>query len=210
MGDFDKAPETSAADAAAKEKKKLVMVGVLGAVLVAVLGFTFLKGTPQNASGQSFGSATESPGGEIATGQTPAQALAELDAAKDPTKDLLLGTAELPKDLAAVPRNPFKLSDNMRAQLIKPVIEVPRAQPVKPVQTEIVVTQPKAPTAPDVKLQGIFRQGDKLYASINGQLLTVGMTTGKARVVDIREDQVLLRHADYPGGPITAQSLKKN
>jgi hypothetical protein len=212
MGDFDKKQEASAADAAAKEKKKLAMVGVLGAALLGVLVWQF-KGGPQSVGAQSFGGPAGGDQALVSPEQTPAQALAGLDPSKDPTKDLLLGSAALPENLMAVPRNPFKLSDEWRTVLVKQV-DTPKLEPVRPVidTPRAVVTQPKAPPADvaGLKLQGIFRQGDKLFASINGQILTVNATIGKARIVEIRDEQVLLRHADWPGGPVTALSLKKN
>src|SRR5690242_6430056 len=99
MGDFDKKDSGSSADAAAKEKKKLMMVGVLGAALLAVVFYQFNKGGPQVA--KAFGG-TETPQVVAPTDQTPSQALAGLDPSKDPTSKLLLGSPELPKDFVAV------------------------------------------------------------------------------------------------------------
>jgi hypothetical protein len=206
MGDFDKKQSSSAADAAAREKKKLLLVGVLGAAFLGVIFYQFTRSGPQTA--KAFGG-TEAPSSIEPVQLSPREALAGLDPSHDPTAKLLLGTSELPTHLVQVPRNPFKLSDDMRNQLVKAPDPV-KPEPVKPVQTRIVVTQRNAPTAntDGLKLQGIFTQGDKRFASINGNIVTAGNAIGKVRIVEIRDDQVLVRHADYPGGPITALNLK--
>jgi hypothetical protein len=206
MGDFDKKDATSSADAAAKEKKKMIMVGVLGAALVAVVLYQFNKSGPQVAKG--FG-APEAQQLAASPELTPIQALAGLDPSKDPTARLLLGSPELPREFVSPPRNPFKLSDDMRTQLIK-VVEV-KAEPAKVVHVpQVRVTQPRAPLAniAGLKLQGIFQRGDKFHAIINGSIVTVNAVIGKVRIVDIRQGQVLVRHADWPGGPVSALSMK--
>jgi hypothetical protein len=206
MGDFDKKQTLSSADIAAKEKKKLLWVGILGASFLGVVVFQVTRTGPQTA--KAFGG-PEAPTVAVAPEQTPLQALAGLDPARDPTARLLLGDSELPSHLVQVPRNPFRLSDDMRSQLIK-TVEV-KPEPVRPVQTRIVVSHPHDPHAPtdSLRLQGIFSQGDKRFASINDKIVTAGQVIGQARIVEIRDDQVLVRHADYPGGPSSALHLKK-
>jgi hypothetical protein len=206
MGDFDKNQTPSAADQAAKEKKKLAIVGLLGAVLLGVIVFHFNKGGPQAAS------ASERPIREpslAVVGPTPAQALANLDSAKDPTLELLKGTAGITPELAQVPRNPFKISDAWLNQLVKHPAALPEVHTsVYIPQTAVLPAKLPEANIDGLKLNGIFRQGDKLYASVSGNLVTVGNTIGNARVTAITSDSITFRHADYPDGPTTTLTKK--
>ena len=81
MGDFDKNPAASPAS----EKKKLPMVGVLGAVLVAVVGFEYLKPGPAQASAAAVAVNTDDQQPVVAVPQeTAEQAKGSKPAAKKP------------------------------------------------------------------------------------------------------------------------------
>lgn len=199
MGDFDKQVEGSAP---AKQGNKVALLGVLGAVLLGVVVFHFTRGGPQTAGAAILpGGADVAPGAAEVPTETPEQAQAALR--QDPTATLLRGNGEGDAGLAQVPANPFILNDKWRSLLVKtaePAIANP--EPLRPVA-------PVAPVAPAVqivsadgfKLGGIFRENQKMVAIINGNIVTAGMVVGNAKVVDIKDNKVVLRHVNAPNGP---------
>src|SRR5271170_5898689 len=110
MGDFDK-NQTPNADA---EKKKLILVGVLGAVLFGVVGFHFMKGNPGQASASVMSADAQSA---ALPAETPAQARAAL--ADDPTAALLRGSPNSDAAFDTPPRNPFIMSAGWHNSLVK-------------------------------------------------------------------------------------------
>src|SRR4051794_217260 len=86
MGDFDR----NAKPGEGSQAKKLIMVGVLAAVLLGVVAMQFLKGGPASAdasTGQPPGEAGAAPAAE-ATDESPDVLHAAL--LKDPTPTLLV------------------------------------------------------------------------------------------------------------------------
>ncbi len=191
MGEFDK---RGAPDAAA-EKKKLLLVGVLGAVLLGVLGIHFLKGGPQAASASVAAQPVESSAALPAIEETPAQAQAAL--ADDPTASLLRGTSAAPDPaLGKTPHNPFVISAAWRSELVHPTeVRVVHNQPV------YVAPSPQAVNVEGFKLGGILHQNNALCAIVNGRIVSVGMTLDDAKIVEITPDHVTLQRADAPTGP---------
>ncbi|MGN6368698.1 MAG: hypothetical protein ACTHN5_10585 [Phycisphaerae bacterium] len=189
MGEFDKrqTPDTGA------EKKKLMILGTLGAVLVALVSIHFLKGGPQAAQASAIPEPGASP--VTAMDETPAQAQAAL--ADDPTATLLRGTPTAHDPLLdRTPHNPFLLSSEWRSQLVHPA-------EVRVVHNRVVYTAP-TPQSVDVekyKLSGILRQNNALCAIVNGRVVTAGMTLEDVKVVEITPDRVVLQRADSPNGP---------
>ena len=51
------------------------------------------------------------------------------------------------------------------------------------------------------KLSGIFRENQRMVAIINGNIVSVGMVVGNAKIVEIKDNKVVLRHANAPTGP---------
>jgi hypothetical protein len=190
MGDFDK---NKAPDAAA-EKKKLMLVGVLGAVLLGVVSFHFMKGGPQAASASvvsDSGGASALPAIE----ETPAQAEAAL--ADDPTASLLRGksTATDPT-LVKTPHNPVVISAEWRNELVHPTeVRIVNHEPV------YVAPSPQALNVGNFKLRGIMHENNTLCAISNGQIVSAGMVLDDAKVVEITPNRVLLQRADSPTGP---------
>jgi hypothetical protein len=211
MGDFDKNTTSNTQDAAAKQKKQMMMVGALGVALLGVVGFQMMKAGPQAASAAGGGGGA----GEaiVPTQETPAQALAALDPTRDPTKDLLLRSSALPEQLTQVPRNPFKISDQWRGQLVKP----DAVRPPEPVRETTTFVEPvkspptqqaKAANVDGLKVAGILKRDGKLFAIINGSIVTVGGTVNGVRVVEIADDRVMVRHIDWPTGPVTTMMIQ--
>jgi hypothetical protein len=172
------------------------------------VGYHFLKGGPQSALAANPGESSADVA--ASSDQTPTEALAALDPSRDPTRDLLLRAAALPSDLLTVPRNPFKISDVLHAQIIKPRQAAAKAAEPHVEPTRIIEEpRPVAETlkATDFKLAGIIRRDTQLVAIINGHFLAKGEIVGKARVVDIQDDHVTLRHKDWPDGPETVLTI---
>ncbi|HUO07363.1 MAG TPA: hypothetical protein VM008_03615 [Phycisphaerae bacterium] len=193
MGDFDK-QKTSDPSA---EKKKLAVVGALGAILIGVLVVHSVKSGPQSASASVFSSASDTPG-DATMDETPAQAEAAL--ANDPTAKLLRGSSKPEQPSGErTPHNPFLISPEWRNMLVRaPEVHEPIYTP----QPTVYTPAPQAVNLQNYKLSGILQQRDKtLCAIINGRIVSTGMTVDDARVVDIAPDHVTLQHADSPTGP---------
>jgi hypothetical protein len=210
MGEFDKNP--APASAATSEKKKLMIVGLLTAVLAGVVGYHFLKGGPQTAEASGGGQDPAIAPVVVVAEQTPLQALEALDPSHDPTSKLLRGSAALPAEMLDVPHDPFKLSEFLRAQVFRPKLAEPK--PVEPrhddVKPQVVEAGPKpqAVNADEFKLAAIMRQNQQLVAVINGNFVKKGETVGTAKVINITDDRVTLRHIDWPDGPVTVLTIQ--
>ena len=196
MGEFDKnqPPTQTSADA----RRKQILVGVLGAVLLGVLGFHFLSGSPESARAGGT-SGTESESAAPAAAQSPADELRDLR--NDPTANLLTGGAADAESTKPA-HDPFRLADIFRV--------VTKNDNVKPVETTHVDSRPteyvpEIPVIPQssLRIEVIFRVGSKLQGIVNGQIVRTGDTVGDARIVDIQSDRVVVRHKDYPDGPTT-------
>ena len=201
MGDFDKHQK----DDKAAEKKKLVVVVMLGGVLLSIGAFHMLKGSPQAASAAIVPSADGSAIAAITAQETPAQATAALQV--DPTANLLRGTQNADSLLDAIPRNPFKITPTWESSLVKAV------EPAVPGQPQVVhkaqaTGAPKLVDTSTLKLTGIFREGQKLFAIINGDIYTVGMTIDDARILDITSNKVTLQRVDALSGPKAYLSIE--
>src|SRR5690242_6956890 len=122
MGDFDKVQ----ADAPGNDKRKQMLVGVLGLVLLVVVGFHFLKGSPEKAVASVADSRTNA-GGPMGK-ESPKNELAKLD--NDPTAAYLLGSVALDPQLAAAPHDPFRLPDKLAPKDVKPEVVVVTPPPV--------------------------------------------------------------------------------
>ncbi len=197
MGDFDK--NSGKASNGAAEKKKVMTLCVLGAVLVGVLAFHFLQGGPQpvRASGMP-----PLAGPIVAVEETPEQARAEL--ANDPTATLLRGTKNLDASLEVVPRDPFHLSPEWQSRLVHPTEEAKAARPQADYKP---AAAPELVDTSSMKLTGIFRQGQKLYAIINGDIVTAGMVVGNAKVASITDMTVTLQRADAANAPLATLTI---
>ena len=189
MGDFDKnqAPNSAA------EKKKLALVGVLGAAILGVLGIHFMKGGPQAASASVVVDSGE--GAAPAIQETPAQAEAAL--ADDPTASLLRGSsAATDPVLMKTPHNPFVISAEWRNELVHPMeVRIVNHEPV------YLAPTPQALNVANFKLSGILHEKNALCAIINGQIVSVGMVLDDAKIVEITSNRVTLQRADSPTGP---------
>ena len=199
MGDFDKnqVPNASA------EKKKLIFVGVLGAVLLGVLGFHFMKGGgPQSASASALNLGAALPAAALPT-ETPAQARAALE--NDPTVSLLRGTISAEVSVEKAPHNPFVIASEWQNSLVRPVAKTPQhtVVPVLPVTPQGVHLE-------GLKLTGIFQDGKNLCAIVNGQMLFVGMTLDENKVVEITHDHVTLQRTEFPNGPTAELTIQRN
>jgi len=200
MGDFDK----NQVPAPSSDKRKQILVGVLGCVLLGIVGFHFMKGNPTPVSADILPGVSD-PNGEFLK-ESPRDAIAKLE--RDPTAIHLMSTPKLDPTLLDVPQNPFRLSDRWLAALKKPEI-------IKPTQT--IDPQPHIPqtvhSAPAIatnglKVDGIFRMGKNLQAIINGSLVSSGMSVGDVFIVEIQEDRVVVRHKDYADGPTTTLMIQ--
>ncbi len=118
MGDFDRRESAGKKN----ESKKLVMVGILGALLLGLVVFQFNKKSPEAMAGPVAGS--NGGGQPAAIEQTPEQAMALL--ARDPTSGLL-DTKSLTSVAAAPPRNPFVMDAAWRETFAKH-IDAPNPQ----------------------------------------------------------------------------------
>jgi hypothetical protein len=201
MGDFDRSQE--AAPANGKNKQVYIAIG-LAVVLVSVLGHQLLGGGPQAASALTFNGASAG-GTDADTAKTPEQAAAMLR--DDPTAQLLRGSPVSDHSWDAMPRNPFVMSENWRAGLVR---AVPAAAPaevaVKPQATTPVAEPLKSE---NYRLDSIFRQGDSYSAIVNGRIVKAGMVIGAARVVGIRDDRIILQGVDSPSAPATEFFLER-
>ncbi len=198
MSDFDKKPSTGAAP---KQGSKVMILAALGALLIGVVAFHLSKGTPQSAGAAVLASPDASADPVALPTETPEQARAAL--ADDPTAKLLRGNGENDRALAQVPMNPFVLNEKWRSTLVK----APDPTIVPPDQVKLDPTRPAVPpplqtvSAEGFKLSGIFRDSQKMVAIINGNMVTAGMVVGNAKVVEIRDNRVVLRHVNAPAGP---------
>jgi hypothetical protein len=204
MSDFDKQPANGEPP---KQGGKVVLLGALGALLLGVVAFHFLKGSPQSASASPISNADAATGAADVATETPAQAQAAL--ANDPTVSLLRNTGDTDAAFAVLPTNPFLLNEKWRATLVKATDPVATAEPLRADSTPApVVAAPQTVSADGFKLSGIFRESQRMVAIINGNIVSAGMVVGNAKVVDIREDKVVLRHVNAPNGPTVDLLLK--
>lgn len=202
MGDFDRFEKP----AQANESKKLVMVVALGAMLLGLVGYQFVKRGPQQAAAAELSGPPEL----ASANETPAVLRDALT--HNPTAKLLQndGTqAPAPKPL----RNPFRMSKEWLAVLNPPV------QPVKP--TNNTTTKPIVPQvvvntvvpitlrAEDYKLSSVVTTGNGMAAIINGKVVRAGDVMGQARILEITGEEVTLQHVSFPDGPITTISMQR-
>src|SRR5215213_8266736 len=101
MGDFDRNEKA----AEGSQTKKLIMVGVLGAVLLGVVAMQMMKSGPSQAAAAPQGN---DPAVAAAPGADENPELIRAALLQDPTKALLVGERS-PAD-ASPPRNPFGMS----------------------------------------------------------------------------------------------------
>ena len=197
MGDFDRnqTPKTN------DQSKKITAVIVLGVVFIGVLGYPMMKHGPQPAAaaGDSGQASIVIP--DSNSNETPEQARAALR--NDPTASLLVGPSKVDQEFSQTPRNPFVMSETWRSSLSRP------ADPVNPT---VISPRPSDPPRATVrvpltvkldayKLASIVHQQDRLMAIINGSIVTTGMIVDGARVLEIRDDRVILQNADDRAGP---------
>jgi hypothetical protein len=194
MSDFDKqqTPSVSA------EKKKMAVAGTLGAILLIIGAVHFLKPAPQSAGAAVVGGGDTSALVVSPLDETPAQAQASLQL--DPTAKLLRGSTDDDHTFDALPHNPFQMAPDWESVLVKQEEATPSAA----AHSDYAVPTTASPRAVDttaLKLSGIFREGQHLYAIINGEIYTAGMTVDTAKILDITDNQVTLQRADAPAGP---------
>ncbi len=205
MGDFDRNPTA----AKPNESRKLVIVLSLGALLIGLVALQFLKGGtgPQSASGAPVPSGSPLAPPVLANEISPAALDAMMNELKaDPTTALLCQDLRGDHSLAAVPRNPFAMSDAWLKDL--------GSHPPQPAATRSSSTPPPA-TIPGVPALSLRVEDFKLativnsdMAVINGKIVKVGDVVAGARVLKIRNDGVTLQHVDSPGGPTIELSMQ--
>jgi hypothetical protein len=209
MGDFDRNDNSAKPD----ETKKLVIVLGLGVVLIGLVAMQFMKrGAPQAAAGAPMGNGVALPPPVLSEEISP-QALATMmnDLRNDPTRPLLRGSAAADGLLSTPPRNPFRISNAWLQSLFAPQTAVAPATKPAPATTNpapqpIPLPSPSsfALRAEDYKLTGIL---NGTMAVINGKVIKVGDTVGKARILNIDDNSVRLQSADFPNGPTLVLSL---
>ena len=213
MGDFDR----NSSSPKPNEAKKMVIVLGLGVVLIGLVAMQFMKrGAPQAAAGAPMGAGDPLPRPVLSEEISP-QSLASMinDLRNDPTKPLLREGVTADGLLNTPPRNPFRMSNAWLQSLF--AAPTPVAVTTKPAPTPIDVTPAPTPAinpfptpavvalrAEDYKLTGLL---NGTMAVINGRVLKVGDTVGKARIMDIDDNTVRLQPIDQPNGPTIVLSL---
>ena len=202
MGDFDRLQAAPKGN----DNRKALLALVLAVVLVAMVAHWYFGGPA--VAGAALPLPLPHDDG------TSPEALARLHAElnDDPTAALLHSSAK-PDVISQIPRNPFRMAPAWAALLIKttPTPEPPKpatqTAPLEPAFT-VAATRPESPAirASDYRLQGTFNLGG-WEAFINNKRVRVGDTVDKARVLEIREDAVVVRHVDYPDGPKTTLTV---
>lgn len=180
MGDFNK----NQASGPKSEKNKIMVAGALGVVLAGMGIFHLLKGGPQSAEAAGPNAVAN----DLAPPSlTPDQARTALS--DDPTCKLLLPNAATDTSLSNVPNNPFLMATAWRGNLGKGgAVHYSGSG------------QNSGLDPSQYKITGIFRQGQKLYAIINGQIVTTNGVVDNARVTEIKVDHVALQQAQSPQG----------
>jgi hypothetical protein len=196
MGDFDRHPQPQHG----KQSKQVVVAITLAVVLIGVLGFHFMKPGPQSAMASSLGPAGAAPPPLSAEGAEESAEQAAIALRQDPTARLLRENSRVEKEFTAIPRNPFLLSDTLRASLIR-LPDAPIVTPQRPTDPIRPTRIPQPVKVDSFKLASIIRANDRLSAIINGHIVTAGMIVDGARVVEITADRVLLQNAQSPDGP---------
>ena len=216
MGDFDRHSSSPKPN----ETKKMVVVLALGVVLIGLVAMQFMKGgSPQSAVGAPVGGGVALPPPDLSQEISP-QTLALMlnDLQNDPTRSLLNAGPAGHAALDAAPRNPFRMSADWYQSLFAPgVVPATATAPAfNPVTSPGAAAAgdshpPVAPggrtvtlQASDYKLSGIL---NGTMAVINGKVVKVGDTVGKARVLDIAENTVRLQPADSPASPPLVLSM---
>ncbi len=199
MGDFDRVEKPNPAG----DSKKLVIVVALGAALLGLVGYQLVKRGPQQASAAE---STAAP----AAGVTDSPAVLRDALTQNPTAGLLRPDGSAAPTVKPM-RNPFRMGGAWLASLHQ-------AQPIKPtVQNDTPRQPPKAnvdPIAPvalrieDYKLSSIVNMGSSMAAIINGKVLQVGSVVGKARIVQINGQEVVLQNVDFPDQPNMTLSMQ--
>jgi hypothetical protein len=206
MGDFDRhAKQNEAA-----QSKKLIMVGVLGAVLVGVVAMQFMKG-PAVADASALPGAG---GGSAAQAPEESPEVLRASLLKDPTPELLAAGPRA-KTVVPIERNPFAMAHTWRTALA-PKEPTPEPTPVavtvqpEPVAPVIAAPQPLELKAADYKLSMILVSNNQYIALINGLTVSTGSRIKDALVLDVQADTVVLRHKDFENGKPLRLQLKPN
>jgi hypothetical protein len=200
------------------KSKKLVLCGILGLVLVGLVIHQF--GGAKSTEASPAGDNNQTPGVEIPT-DTPASVLAALE-----DKSSGRNAASAAKGLAALdiaPPDPFRFSDKWLSKLSHPVAAVPQA-PVKeyvPEKPPVVVhtptpvpekTEPKVEPSKwepsGLKLAGIYREGDKTMAFINGSVVSEGSVIAGAKIVEVTKDYVTVQQAGNEKGQLFKLTIR--
>lgn len=210
MGDFDR--NTSSAGEKPADTKKMVIVVALGVVLIGLVAMQMMKhgGGPQVAAGAPVADGVALPPPVVAEEISP-DALAHMtaDLQNDPTSKLLRQESRGDDSLNAVPNNPFSMDGTWLATLIRPGRTTP-VQAVQPTQEPVRQANPTplaagtALRAEDYKLASIVNGN---MAIINGKIVKTNDIVGKAKVLQIRDDAVVLQSFDSPTGPTIEISM---
>ena len=192
---------------AGKSSSKGIAVAVLTVVLVVVLVRQFTKAAPSEAAPADNGA-----GGQqivkAAAKDSVVEVMASLE--NEPGLHRKTGGLDPASVLEAVPADPFQLSAAWREKLTKaaPEVVVTKVQDPVTQQVTTVTTDPRStrPTLPpwdtsSVKLSGIFRSNNKMYAVINGSIVSQDMSVAGGHVVEITEDRVTLQQNGAPEAP---------
>ena len=168
--------------------RALALVGVLSLVLVGAIVYALHSRTPRQAAAAlpAGGPASLAAGPQ----ESPAQIMAAL--AHDPTADLLRGRDDRLSGLTTPPRDPFVLAPAWRDKLV--VHDAAKLLPV-------VTPAPEAPVEYDagqIKLQGIFKDGRRIAAIVNGTVVSAGMIVAGARIVEVRDDGLVCQPVGQP------------
>ena len=176
---------------------KLIMVGVLGAVLIGVVAVNWKSFKPRSAEAAGVSvnggtDGTDNAEGALANQLTPEQILANL--AADPTANLLRGQENSLGQLEIAPPDPFRISPTWLKSLVKPkVVDITAPAPT------VTRTAPAYVFNPDsLKIQAVFKNGPRSTAIINGSPMTVGGVVAGCIITKITDDQVQFQPVGQP------------
>jgi hypothetical protein len=208
MGEFDRHQNQPRGN----DTRKAVMALVLGVVLIIMLANWYLKSPPAAVAGVPAAvSAGASP--FILSDDMSPTALAQLQTQlnSDPTGALLLDRGTAPATDAPALRNPFRVAPAWQARLIRQAAPQVVADPQPRIAVEPQPTPPRpeipALRSADYKLQSLFVQNGQRSALINSREVRVGDVVGKARVLEIRDNAVILQHLEAPNAPPITLSM---
>ncbi|MEI8197145.1 MAG: hypothetical protein WCI73_14705, partial [Phycisphaerae bacterium] len=175
---------------------KLIMVGVLGVALVAVVAVNWRSFRPRAAEASAPAADLGDGSAENSNGvppnlATPEQMMANL--AADPTTRFLRGQDNSLGQLENAPPDPFRLSPSWLRNLVRT-----KTVEYTPTPTVTRITPSFVFNPDSIKIQAVFKDKQRASAIINGVPMNVGGVVAGCQITKITDDNVQFQPLGQP------------